>query len=455
MILFDNWTISVIGLVARQYDNLSRRIDVEGDLPDGYTWQLLVQSGGNADTLLLQPTENGVGVVLTADNLSKSGEYYFQLCGVLEADGVTKQHTNVVSAYIPKSLTGIGTWPEVPTEFVQAEANILELNSHPPIPGDNGYWMIWDLESHGYTESEFPLPDVHDGPAGADGTTFTPSVSVDGVISWTNDGGLENPAPVDIRGPAGKDGEQGPKGDTGDTGPQGEQGPQGPRGEIGPQGPQGEQGIQGPVGPKGDTGEQGPQGIQGHQGVQGPEGPQGPAGVAGADGKSAYQTAVEAGYTGTETAFNEALKDVPGHIANKDNPHGVTAAQAGADKTGAAAAVQSNLDVHASNTTVHITAAERTKWNGKADSPKSVSVTLAAASWDSTAKTQTVTVTGVKASETAQMIMPTPALASQTAYYDAGILCTGQAADSLTFTADTIPTVDLTVYVLIQEVTQG
>lgn len=129
---------------------------------------------------------------------------------------------------------------------------------------------------------------------------------------------------------AGLKGEKGDKGDTGAQGPQGEQGIQGPEGPQGIQGPQGEQGIQGPAGPKGDTGEQGPQGIQGPQGVQGPEGPQGPAGVAGADGKSAYQTAVEAGYAGTETAFNEALKDVPGHIANKDNPHGVTAAQVGA-----------------------------------------------------------------------------------------------------------------------------
>ena len=207
--------------------------------------------------------------------------------------------------------------------------------------------------------------------------------------------------------------------------------------------------------------------------------------MAGADGKSAYQTAVEAGYAGTETAFNEALKDVPGHIANKDNPHGVTAAQAGADPTGtaasavsahnssatahsdirtalagketagAAAAVQSNLDVHTGNTTVHITAAERTSWNAKADAPKSVSVTLAAASWDSTAKTQTVTVAGVSATETAQIITPTPALASQAAYYESGILCTGQAANSLTFTCTTVPIEDLTVYVVIQEVTQG
>ena len=90
-----------------------------------------------------------------------------------------------------------------------------------------------------------------------------------------------------------------------------------------------------------------------------------------------------------------------------------------------------------------------------APKPKFVSVILPASGWDSSAKTQAVTVTGVSATETAQMITPTPALASQTAYYDAGILCTGQAADSLTFTANTIPTADLTVYVVIQEVAQG
>ena len=37
------------------------------------------------------------------------------------------------------------------------------------------------------------------------------------------------------------------------------------------------------------------------------DGPQGPAGAAGADGKSAYQAAVEGGYTGTETAFAKKL----------------------------------------------------------------------------------------------------------------------------------------------------
>ena len=89
---------------------------------------------------------------------------------------------------------------------------------------------------------------------------------------------------------------------------------------------------------------------------------------------------------------------------------------------------------------------------GAAPASKYVTITLSASGWDSTAKTQTVTVTGVSATETAQLITPVPALASQTSYYDAGIKCTGQAANSLTFTADTVPTADLTVYVTIQEV---
>ena len=83
--------------------------------------------------------------------------------------------------------------------------------------------------------------------------------------------------------------------------------------------------------------------------------------------------------------------------------------------------------------------------------PVSTAVTLSASGWDSS-KAQTVTVSGVLADETKQLITPTPAMESQTAYYNAGIRCTGQSADSLTFTAKTIPTADLTVYVTIQEV---
>lgn len=43
------------------------------------------------------------------------------------------------------------------------------------------------------------------GPNGANGATFTPSVSAAGVLSWTNNGGLTNPPPINIKGPKGDD----------------------------------------------------------------------------------------------------------------------------------------------------------------------------------------------------------------------------------------------------------
>ena len=68
-------------------------------------------------------------------------------------------------------------------------------------------------------------PQGNPGVDGKDGTTFTPSVSASGDLSWTNDGGKDNPATVNLKGP---------KGDTGPQGPQGEQGKQGPQGPAGP-----------------------------------------------------------------------------------------------------------------------------------------------------------------------------------------------------------------------------
>lgn len=118
-------------------------------------------------------------------------------------------------------------------------------------------------------DKDLPNPDPVDI-KGDPGAVFTPSVSSEGVLSWSNNGGLSNPESVSIRGPKGE------KGDTGATGPQGEQGETGPQGE------------------KGDTGAQGPQGE---------------TGPAGADGKSAYQYAQDGGYTGTQEEFAAKLAE--------------------------------------------------------------------------------------------------------------------------------------------------
>ena len=70
--------------------------------------------------------------------------------------------------------------------------------------------------------------------------------------------------------------------------------------------------------------------------------------------------------------------------------------------------------------------------------------TLASGSWSS--NTQTVTVTGVTASNSV-IVSPDPA--SYAAYTAAGIHCSSQGANSLTFTCTTVPTSAITVNVLI------
>lgn len=141
---------------------------------------------------------------------------------------------------------------------------------------------------------------------------YIPSVSQDGVMTWTNKAGLANPTPVNVKGERGEKGEQGAKGDTGATGAKGE------RGERGLQGLQGIQGVKGdtgtpatvrigtvetgaagtsasvtnsgtasaavfdfiiPKGDKGATGDRGPQGLQGAQGLRGEKGEKGDQGT--------------------------------------------------------------------------------------------------------------------------------------------------------------------------------
>lgn len=74
-------------------------------------------------------------------------------------------------------------------------------------------------------------PKGEQGDAGVRGITFTPVVDSEGNISWSNDGGLENPQTVNITGPQG------------DTGAKGDTGPQGEKGEAGAPGPKGDKGT--------------------------------------------------------------------------------------------------------------------------------------------------------------------------------------------------------------------
>lgn len=156
MIQFQDWTIRAEGQVlARQYDNLTRELRIEGDMPQGWDWDLLVQAEEMLDIIRLTPGENSLSVTLTAEMLALSGFYLLQLRGT---QGEKVRHTNSIRVFVPESLSGDAQWPELPTAFSQAESDIRELNAHPPIPGENGFWQLWDLETEQYLPSELPLP---------------------------------------------------------------------------------------------------------------------------------------------------------------------------------------------------------------------------------------------------------------------------------------------------------
>ena len=166
--------------------------------------------------------------------------------------------------------------------------------------------------------------------------------------------------------------------------------------------------------------------LKGPQGETGPQGPKGDTGAAGAAGKSAYASAQEGGYTGTEAQFNTDLAAVGGKQAKitargllkGDGAGGVSAAAKGTDYAGPSVGV---------------------------------SVTLSASGWDADAKTQTVSVEGVTATANGSLRIAQSATDDQfTAWGAAQPRVTAQANGSITVKlAGTVPTMDIPVEVLI------
>lgn len=196
------------GPAAAQLDHRSRQIAVTGDIPEGYSWDLLVMApSGAADVWSLAAVGDGLAVVVTRGMVPEEGRYAVQLRGTLQSDNDTQRHTNIVQLRVLPSITAGSKWPVLPTEFSQAEARLRDIAAHPPIPG-NGVWQLWNSDTGAYEDSELPLP------SGVDGVT--PHIGDNG--NWYL--GDEDTGVV-AKGAKGDAGTQGPKGATGPAGPQG------------------------------------------------------------------------------------------------------------------------------------------------------------------------------------------------------------------------------------------
>ena len=89
---------------------------------------------------------------------------------------------------------------------LQEKLNNGELGGGSGTAGKSAYEIAVD---NGFVGTETEWLESLKGADGTDGTTFTPSVSEEGNLSWSNDDGKENPATVNIKGA---------KGDRGDSG---------------------------------------------------------------------------------------------------------------------------------------------------------------------------------------------------------------------------------------------
>ena len=262
MFTFDDWDLSYDGQVlAMQHDNKSRQIVVTGELPADFDWAMEVQVGTAWDAIVLSPVSGGLAALLTQDNLAYAGWYEMQLRG---AQGDVVRRTNIIRVHVPRSLSGTGQWPTVPSEFLQIEQRIADLNAHPSKPGVNGYWMVWDPDAQEYRESDIPLPDVSVGPPGKAATikvveTVTATSDEDADVENLGD---ENAALFRFTIPRGK---TGPVGATPQISVTVTTLPAGQDVTVQVSGPAEAPTIAFGI-PQGEPGERGPQGLQGIQG---------------------------------------------------------------------------------------------------------------------------------------------------------------------------------------------
>ena len=127
----------------------------------------------------LVKTDNIYTAVLTSDMLPFSGKYTMQIRAI---NGDKIQHSDTFDAWVKYSIEPGETYNPVPSEFYQIEANVTEINNHPPYPSDDGYWMIYNVNTHEYEKSEIPvIAKPGDGLPDIDITTDGKYLSNDGT----------------------------------------------------------------------------------------------------------------------------------------------------------------------------------------------------------------------------------------------------------------------------------
>lgn len=176
----------VDGTLGYQGDNLVNTIQVTVDKDSTWNYKLDMYKGKSKcfDSVLMTREGNTCTVQLTNEILSYGGRYIFQLRGYTDTQ---TYHSDIFESWVNASIEYQCDCKQaececdckLPTEFYQVEDNVTEINNHPPYPGDNGKWMIWDVDKHEYVESDIEVVGGDDYQTKANLTTSITQASTD------------------------------------------------------------------------------------------------------------------------------------------------------------------------------------------------------------------------------------------------------------------------------------
>ena len=122
-----------------------------------------------------QPIDVVDGLVEVPEWFTEQDSFDVTLFG---KNGNQEVPTNVVSLRLEKSNT---LWEQdAPEPQPSWLAKVIDLNNHPPVPGNKGYWLLWDTDRGAYVESDLPLPEVSSGGGSWSQISGKPFDTIDG-----------------------------------------------------------------------------------------------------------------------------------------------------------------------------------------------------------------------------------------------------------------------------------
>ena len=143
-----------LGILCHEGDKNSARLEFTG-AEAGAAYKLDMCSYDGTKNVMDLANRNGT-LVLELDGSVQlpSGRYEVQLRTV----GEKVIHSNVAYLTVLSSINAVDSFPAaIPTEMAQLEQRMTSTANHPPMPGANGCWLLWDAAFGVYRQSDLKM----------------------------------------------------------------------------------------------------------------------------------------------------------------------------------------------------------------------------------------------------------------------------------------------------------